>query len=109
MVGEASHSMIGGIRYEKHQLKFRQRRETNILKNLFKEYGLLFLISFVASFIVGFFIGILLLNYKNQEVRIAELEEQKNEMYQELIITKDQLTQIQMRNEAIKYIDELEE
>lgn len=70
---------------------------------------MLFLVSFVASFIVGFFIGVLLLNYRNQEVRIAELEEQNNEMYQELIITKDQLTQIQMRNEAIKYIDELEE
>ena len=86
-----------------------QRRETNILKDLFKEYGLLFRTSFVASFIIGFFIGILLLNYRNQGVRIAELEEQNNEMYQELIITKDQLTQIQMRNEAIKYIDELEE
>lgn len=58
---------------------------------------------------VGFFIGILLLNSRNKEVRIAELEEQRNEMYQELIITKDQLTQIHMRNEAIKYIDELEE
>lgn len=79
------------------------------MKNSFKEYGLLFLTSFVASFIVGFFIGILLLNYRNQEVRIAELEEQNNEMYHELIVTKDQLTQIQMRNEAIKYIDELEE
>lgn len=79
------------------------------MKNSFKEYGLLFLTSFVASFIVGFFIGILLLNYRNQEVRIAELEEQKNEIYHELIVTKDQLTQIQMRNEAIKYIDELEE
>lgn len=79
------------------------------MKNSFKEYGLLFLTSFVASFIVGFFIGILLLNYRNQEVRIAELEEQRNEMYQELIETKDILNQIQMRNEAIKYIDELEE
>lgn len=79
------------------------------MKNSFKEYRLLFLTSFVASFIVGFFIGILLLNYRNQEVRIAELEEQRNEIYQELIITKDQLTQIQMRNEAIKYIDELDE
>lgn len=79
------------------------------MKNSFKEYGLLFLTSFVASFIVGFFIGILLLNYRNQEVRIAELEEQRNEMYQELIETKDALTQIQMRDEAIKYIDELEE
>ena len=79
------------------------------MKNLFKEYGLLFLISFVASFMVGFFIGILLLISRNQEVRITELEEQNKEMYHELIITKDQLTQIQMRNEAIKYIDELEE
>ena len=79
------------------------------MKNLLKEYGLLFLTSFVASFIVGFFIGILLLNSRNQEVRIAELEEQRSEMYQELIETKDALTQIQMRNEAIKYIDELEE
>ena len=79
------------------------------MKNLFKEYGLLFLTSFVASFMVGFFIGILLLSSRNQEVRIAELEEQNNEMYHELIVTKDQLTQIQMRNEAIKYIDELEE
>ena len=85
------------------------RRETNVLKNLFKEYGLLFLISFVTSFMVGFFIGILLLNYRNQEVRIAELEEQRDEMYQELIETKDTLTQIKMRNEAIKYIDELDE
>ena len=58
---------------------------------------------------VGFFIGILLLSSKNQEARIAELEEQNNEMYYELIVTKDKLTQIQMRNEAIKYIDELEE
>ena len=58
---------------------------------------------------VGFFIGILLLNYRNQEVRIAELEEQRDEMYQELIETKDTLTQIKMRNEAIKYIDELDE
>ena len=79
------------------------------MKNLFKEYGLLFQTSFVVSFMVGFFIGILLLNYRNQEARIAELEEQKSEIYQELIITKDQLTQIQMRNEAIKYIDELEQ
>ena len=79
------------------------------MKKSFKEYGLLFLTSFVASFIVGFFIGVLLLNSRNQEVRIAELEEQRNEMYQELIETKDQLTQIQMRNEAVKYIDELEE
>ena len=79
------------------------------MKNLLKEYGLLFRTSFVASFIVGFFIGILLLSSRNQEVRIAELEEQRNEMYQELIETKDQLTQIQMRNEAIKYIDELEQ
>ena len=79
------------------------------MKNLFKEYGLLFRTSFVTSFIVGFFIGALLLNYRNQEARIAELERQNNEMYKELIITKDQLTQIQMRNEAIKYIDELEE
>lgn len=86
-----------------------QRKETDVLKNLLKEHGLLFLASFVASFMVGFFIGILLFNYRNQEVRIAELEEQRNEMYQELIITKDKLTQIQMRNEAIKYIDELEE
>ena len=78
------------------------------MKNLLKEHGLLFLPSFVSSFIVGFFIGILLLSSRNQEVRIAELEEQRNEMYQELIETKDQLTQIQMRNEAIKYIDELE-
>lgn len=70
---------------------------------------MLFLVSFVASFIVGFFIGVLLLSSRNQEARIAELEEQNNEMYQELIITKDQLTQIQIRNEAIKYIDELEE
>ena len=58
---------------------------------------------------VGFFIGMLLSNSRNQEVRIAELERQNNEMYHELIVTKDQLTQIQMRNEAIKYIDELEE
>ena len=58
---------------------------------------------------VGFFIGTLLLSSRNQEARIAELEEQNNEMYQELIETKDTLTQIQMRNEAIKYIDELEE
>ena len=79
------------------------------MKNSFKEYGLLFLTSFVASFIVGFFIGVLFLNYRSQEVRIAELEEQRSEMYQELIETKDQLTQIQMRNEAIKYIDELDE
>ena len=79
------------------------------MKNLLKEYGLLFRTSFVVSFIVGFFIGILLLSSRNQEVRIAELEEQRNEMYQELIETKDQLTQIQMRNEAIKYIDELEQ
>ena len=70
---------------------------------------MLFRTSFVASFIVGFFIGVLFLNSRNQEVRIAELEEQRNEMYQELIETKDQLTQIQMRNEAVKYIDELEE
>ena len=86
-----------------------QRRETNVLKNSFKEYGLLLLTSFVASFMVGFFIGMLLSNSRNQEVRIAELERQNNEMYHELIVTKDQLTQIQMRNEAIKYIDELEE
>ena len=86
-----------------------QRRGTNVLKNLLKEHGLLFLTSFVASFMVGFFIGILLLSSRNQEVRIAELEEQNNEMYHELIVTKDQLTQIQMRNEAIKYIDELDE
>ena len=79
------------------------------MKNLFKECGLLFRTSFVVSFIVGLFIGILFLNSRNQEVRIAELEEQRNEMYQELIETKDQLTQIQMRNEAVKYIDELEE
>ena len=79
------------------------------MKNSFKEHGLLLLTSFVASFIVGLFIGILFLNSRNQEVRIAELEEQRNEMYQELIETKDILTQIQMRNEAIKYIDELEE
>ena len=70
---------------------------------------MLFLVSFVTTFIVGFFIGILLLSSRNQEVRIAELEEQNNEMYHELIVTKDQLTQIQMRNEAIKYIDELDE
>ena len=86
-----------------------QRKETNVLKKLFKEYGLLFLTTFVASFIVGFFIGMLLLSSRNQEARIAELERQNNEMYHELIITKDQLTQIQMRNEAIKYIDGLEE
>lgn len=86
-----------------------QRKETNVLKKLFKEYGLLFLTSFVTSFMVGFFIGILLLSSKNQEARIAELEEQNNEMYYELIVTKDKLTQIQMRNEAIKHIDELEE
>ncbi len=79
------------------------------MKDLFKEYGLLFLTSFVISFIIGFSIVILLLNSGNQEVRIAELEEQRSEMYQELIETKDQLTQIQMRNEAVKYIDELEE
>ena len=79
------------------------------MKDLFKEYGLLFLTSFVISFIIGFSIVILLLNSGNQEVRIAELEEQRNDMYQELIETKDQLTQIQMRNEAVKYIDELEE
>ena len=79
------------------------------MKNSFKEYGLLFLTSFVISFIAGFSIVILLLNSGNQEVRIAELEEQRNDMYQELIETKDQLTQIQMRNEAVKYIDELEE
>ncbi|HZK00462.1 MAG TPA: hypothetical protein VFC79_10655 [Tissierellaceae bacterium] len=79
------------------------------MKNLFKEYGLLFLTSFITSFMVGFFIGILLLSSRNQEVRIAELEEQNKEMYYELIVTKDQLTQIQMRNETIKYIDELEE
>ena len=70
---------------------------------------MLFRTSFVASFIVGFFIGVLLLNSRSQEVRITELEEQRSEMYQELIETKDQLTQIQMRNEAVKYIDELEE
>ena len=86
-----------------------QGRESDVLKKLFKEYGLFFITSFVTSFIVGFFIGILLLNYRNQEVRIAELEEQRNEMYQELIETKDTLTQIKMRNEAIKYIDELDE
>ena len=86
-----------------------QRRETDVLKNLFKEYGLLFLTSFVTSFMVGFFIGILLLSSRNQEVRIAELEEQNNEMYYELIEIKDTLTQIEMRNEAIKYINELEE
>ena len=79
------------------------------MKEYIKEYGALFLGSFAVAFVVGFFIGILLLNYKNQEVRIAELEEQKSEMYQELIEAKDQLTQIQMRNEAVKYIDELEE
>ena len=79
------------------------------MKNSFKEWGLLFRTSFVASFIVGFFIGVLLLNSRSQDVRIAELEEQRNEMYQELVEAKDQLTQIQMRNEAIKYIDELEE
>ena len=79
------------------------------MKNLLKEYRLFFLTSFVTFFIVGFFIGILLSNSRNQEVRIAELEEEKSEIYHELIITKDQLTQIQMRNEAIKYIDELEE
>ena len=70
---------------------------------------MLFRTSFVASFIVGFFIGVLLLNSRSQEVRITELEEQRNEMYQELIETKDTLTQIEMRNEAVKYIDELEE
>ena len=86
-----------------------QRGETIILKSLFKEYRLLFLTSFVISFIVGFFIGVLLLSSRNQEVRITELEEQRNEMHQELIETKDALTQIQMRNEAIKYIDELDE
>lgn len=79
------------------------------MKEYIKEHGLLFLTSFVALSIVGFLIGALLLNSRNQEVRIAELEEQRNEMYQELIETKDQLTQIQMRNEAVKYIDELEE
>lgn len=87
----------------------RKRKETNVLKDLLKEHGILFLVSFVASFMVGFFIGILLLSSRNQEARIDELERQNNEMYHELIITKDQLTQIQMRNEAIKYIDELEE
>ena len=70
---------------------------------------MLFLVSFVTSFTVGFFIGILLLSSRNQDARIDELERQNNEMYHELIVTKDQLTQIQMRNEAIKYIDELEE
>ena len=79
------------------------------MKEYIKEHGMLFLVSFVTTFIVGFFIGILLLSSRNQEVRIAELEEQNNEMYHELIVTKDQLTQIQMRNEAIKYIDELDE
>ena len=79
------------------------------MKKLLKEHGLLFLTSFVTLFIVGFFIGILLLNSRKQEVRIAELEEQRNEMYQELIETKDTLNQINMRNEAIKYMDELDE
>ena len=91
------------------EIKLGQRKETNGLKNLLKEYRLFFLTSFVTFFIVGFFIGILLSNSRNQEIRIAELEEEKSEIYHELIITKDQLTQIQMRNEAIKYIDELEE
>lgn len=79
------------------------------MKEYIKEYGALFLGSFAVAFVVGLAIGILLLSSRNQELRIVELEEQNSEMYQELIEAKDQLTQIQMRNEAIKYIDELEE
>ena len=76
------------------------------MKKIFKEYKLLFLTTFVTFFILGFFIGVLLSSSRNQEARIAELEEQRNEMYQELIIAKDKLNHIQMRNEGIKYINE---
>lgn len=81
-------------------------KETNVLKKIFKESRLLFLTTFVTFFILVFFIGVLLSSSRNQEARIAELEEQRNEMYQELIIAKDKLNQIQMRNEGIKYINE---
>lgn len=79
------------------------------MKEYIKEYGALFLGSFVVAFVLGLAIGILLLSSRNQELIIVELEEQNSEMYQELIETKDTLNQIKMRNEAIKYIDELGE
>ena len=81
-------------------------KETNVLKKIFKECKLLFLTTFVTFFILGFFIGVLLSSSRSQEAKIAELEEQRDEMYQELIIAKDKLNQIQMRNEGIKYINE---
>lgn len=74
------------------------------MKESIKEYRTMFLSVFAVSFIVGLVIGVLLLSARSQETRIVELEEQNNEMYQELIETKDILNQIEARNEAEKYI-----
>ena len=74
------------------------------MKEYIKEYGALFLGSFAVAFVVGLAIGILLLSSRNQEPRIVELEEQNSKMYQELIEAKDILNQIEMHNEAEKYM-----
>lgn len=79
------------------------------MKEYIEVYGRLSLGIFIASFLVGVIIGVLLFALQIKDSQISDLKEENDRMYYELIITKDQLTQIQMRNEAIKYIDEIEE
>lgn len=78
-------------------------------KETFKDNGLLFTIVFLSIFLISLALGSLLLIAREQSEQINELVDMNNDLYYELIITRDTLNQIEMRDEAIKYIDEASE
>ena len=79
------------------------------MKEAFKRNEVMYTFIFIIVFIIGLMIGMVFEGAKIQSNRIEELEKRNDEMYQELIIKRDILNQIQMRNEAIKFMDDVEE
>lgn len=62
----------------------------------------------VAVFTIGLIIGLTVKIYEQTEL-IETLTNDLRETQEQLLISNDQLKQIEARNEAIKYIEEAEE
>lgn len=79
------------------------------MKEAFKRNEAMYTFIFIIVFIIGVIIGMAFEGARIQSSRIEELEERNDEIYQELIIKRDILNQIQMRNEGMQYMDDAEE
>lgn len=62
----------------------------------------------VAAFTIGLIIGLTVKNYEQTKL-IETLTNDLRGTQEQLLISNDQLKQIEARNEAIKYIEEAEE